>query len=201
MTHYYLQSVRAVSAVHVCLPESEQTTRRPAVNVTSLPAQTNSTSRNCPCTSAAPAATAAPAFSLGLLTVSWTSVCEGNVLIFYLPSSSSSPVCFNSETKIKSVLGNVCQNKTGCEGTTHWHKGINTQNGSNITESGAKDGTSCDTLRVKCSGWSTVCVRPVVHVISWFDVLHSAKTCCSLYPQDTFYLKTPSFCHSVQHHC
>lgn len=188
MTHYYLQSVRAVSAVHVCLPESEQTTLRPAVNVTSLPAQTNSTSRNCPCTSAAPAATAAPALSLGLLTVNWTSECEGDVLISYLPSSSSSPVCLN-KIEIKSVLGNVCQNKKGCEGTTH------------IKESGAKDGTSCDTLRVRCSGWSTVCVRPVVHVISWFDVLHSAKTCFSLYPQYTFYLKTPSFCHSVQHHC
>lgn len=167
MTHYYLQSVRAVSAVHVCLPESEHTTLWPAVNVTSLPAQTNSTSRNCPCTGAAPAATAAPARALGLLTVSWTSECKGDVnLILYHPSSSSLPVCLDSEKKIQSVLGNVCQNKTGCEGTARWHKGRTMPKCYSIKESGEVDMTSCDTLRVHCSGWSAVCVRPVVHVIS-----------------------------------
>lgn len=150
----------------VCLPASWQTTTGQAVNETSFPAQTNSTNRDCSCTGAAPAATAVPAFppssaaapALGLLTVRWESNCVGDVdLMLYHPSNSSSPVCHQSETKVKSVLVNVCEDRRGCRGKPQWHEGRNTASGYYIKESGAEEGTRCDTLRVLCKGRSTGC--------------------------------------------
>ncbi|XP_073331925.1 uncharacterized protein [Pagrus major] len=137
--------------------ESAQATLGPTTNNTSLPTQTKSTSVVCHCLSTATPATDTPTLNpsssspaLGLLTIKWMRECEGDIHLNLSHPSSSSPVC-NNDTKSRSLLGNVCQNKKGCEGKPSWRESKTKKNGSYFTESGAVDRRFCKTLRVHCT--------------------------------------------------
>lgn len=180
-----LRTVLTISSILILTDESDQTTLGPNISVASFPTQTDSTSRDCSCPSAAPATNAAPPSSpsssaptLGLLTITWTSNCEGDVILtLYHPSISTSPVCHGSETTIRSLLRNVCENKEGCKDTPRWVKGRDKLTiGYDITESGAKERPSCEALRVRC----TVKVLPDVQgQLQAFKVV-TALLCCVL---------------------
>ncbi|XP_044041983.1 uncharacterized protein LOC122871216 isoform X2 [Siniperca chuatsi] len=184
-----LRTVVTISALllvtaDVCLSESDPTTLGTNVRDTSFPAEPNSTTSNCSCPSAAPAATAAPnsspssaAPALGLLTVKWTRKCEGKVyLMLYHPSNSSLPVCHGSETGVQSLLRNVCENTKGCKGAPRWENSKQQLNGYHITESGAKEQTSCGTLSVHCTVEVLADVQGQLHA---YKVV-TALLCCVL---------------------
>lgn len=148
-----------ISTLLLMTAESDPATPESAVRVTPVTAQTDSTSRDCSCPTAAPTATADPAVTpsspapvLGLLTISWKSVCEGEVeVIFYHTSNSSLPVCHDSEKNLMlSLFGKVCQNKKGCKDKLRWVEGKVKEGGYRIKESGTGL-ARCETLRVKCT--------------------------------------------------
>lgn len=151
-------------SLSVCFVESAQATHSPTNDngsSTLASSQTESTIRVCQCSSIAPPATDTPKRSspgLGLLTITWTVECVGNVTLNLSdPSSSSTPVCYN-DTKSLILLRDVCQNKKGCQGTPSWNSSNSKQHCSYFTESGAVDMVHHNTLSVHCAGWSTVCV-------------------------------------------
>nr|XP_046256345.1 uncharacterized protein LOC124065199 isoform X2 [Scatophagus argus] len=162
--------------------ESTETSSKPDLNVTAIPTQTNSTNKNCLCLADVPATTSAPivntsspAPTLGLLTVTWTKGCEGDVrLNIYSPSRSSTPVCHTDNKNVWNFLGNVCQTKTGCEGPPNWRKGRRTENSFHIGESGAEMKSSCLTLRVECT------VRPDTQGQLQAYKVVTALLCCVL---------------------
>ncbi|XP_076585308.1 CD5 molecule [Chaetodon auriga] len=151
-------TIMTISTLLLVITGSDQTTRGPDVRETSFPTKTYNTSKDCSCPGAASAATVAPTVSpssstpaLGFLTIRWTSECEGDIILIpYHPSSSSSPVCHNSETHVQTLFSNVCQNKKGCKGTPQWDKGKQKLSGYCFKENGAKE-TSCKTLQIQCT--------------------------------------------------
>ncbi|XP_031149446.1 uncharacterized protein LOC116045736 isoform X2 [Sander lucioperca] len=101
------------------------------------------------------AATAVPnsnSSSLGLLTITWSRTCEGDVnLSLFHPSISSLPVCHGSEKNIRSLFKNVCENQKGCTDTPHWLKGQSNRKCYTITASEAVEQPNYETLRVQCT--------------------------------------------------
>ncbi|XP_068178362.1 uncharacterized protein [Antennarius striatus] len=150
-----LRTVMIISTLLLKTTESVETTFRPDVSETYAHVQTNNnrTGSNTP-TSVSAKATPPRSLvlELGLLTVVWTSECEGDVkLILHHLVSSPLPVCHGSVANVQSLLRLVCQSKKGCTGTPQWDKSRNKLNGYWFSESGAV-GTNCETLRVQCTG-------------------------------------------------
>ncbi|XP_049427180.1 uncharacterized protein LOC125885574 [Epinephelus fuscoguttatus] len=117
---------------------------------------TDSTSKNCTCPSAAPAAPATtnptPCRSepdLSFFTIKWTK-CDGYINLIH--SNSSSTLCYSGKTNFESLLRDVCVNRKGCEDTKpDLVKGKNIQkNGYDITASTEKKGATCEALKVRC---------------------------------------------------
>ncbi|XP_059186704.1 uncharacterized protein LOC131969620 [Centropristis striata] len=148
--------VLTISAVLFMTAEADQTTHMSNDTDTPFTDQTNISCSNCSSPTAASATTSNPTSSrpstaLGLLTITWTSNCKGDVnLILNQPNKSSLPVCHASEPNIQSLLKIVCENQNGCKGQPKPKRGKETQNGCHITESGEMPGTSCETLRIHC---------------------------------------------------
>ncbi|XP_035492962.1 uncharacterized protein LOC118312466 isoform X2 [Scophthalmus maximus] len=155
-------------------------------NTTPLSTESVRVRTNSSSSSAAPAATAAPtpdpgssaAPFLGLLAVRWTSKCGGH-LILYHPSASSAHVCHDSETAVRSLLTNVCENKKGCKDTLRWHKGRDMQKGYHVSEGGAEQRSSCETLAVQCTA-EPVEVLPDVQGQLRAHKVVTALLCCIL---------------------
>ncbi|KAM9856691.1 uncharacterized protein cd5 isoform 2-T2 [Aulostomus maculatus] len=105
-------------------------------NTTGLPPDILTNTSGCPCPTAVPTSSPAPAPVPGLITVTWTRQCEGDVLLFLHHPSSSSLRCHSNSTNIQTLLRNVCENKKGCRGSPHWR------------EEG--DSNTCRTLSVHC---------------------------------------------------
>lgn len=121
--------------------------------ISSLPTQATSTHSNCACPVLASSPTASPThLLLGLLNVTWTGQCKGDVELFRYQHSASSPVCYDSN--VRRVLETVCKEKRGCKGLPRWKQGRTTEMGYFIQETGIKQ-ISCDSLCVQCSGRST----------------------------------------------
>lgn len=146
-----------ISTLLLMAAESAQATHSPTNDNGSptLPSSwTESTITVCQCSSIAPPATDTPKRSspgLGLLTITWTVECVGNVTLNLSdPSSSSTPVCYN-DTKSLILLRDVCQNKKGCQGTPSWNSSNSKQHCSYFTESGAVDMVHHNTLSVHCA--------------------------------------------------
>ncbi|XP_041822759.1 uncharacterized protein LOC121627768 isoform X2 [Chelmon rostratus] len=180
-----LMTVTTISSLLLMIAGSEQIIPGPDVRGTSFPTQTYSTSRNCSCPSAAPAATVVPTSSpsssapaMGLLTIRWTSQCEGDVnLTFFSSSSPSLPVCHSSERTVQTLLSSVCQNKKGCKGTSRWNKRKHMLNGYDIKENGTEERTSCDILQIQC----TVEALPDVQGQLKAHKVVTALLCCLLF--------------------
>ncbi|KAK2815529.1 hypothetical protein Q5P01_025996 [Channa striata] len=129
-----------------------------STNTTSTPAR-NQTD-NCTCKSPGDGPTTGlspytpppsnqPLPVLGFLTIKWTSLCKGEVIL-HRPSNFSH-VCYESKTQTEALLRRLCQEKKGCKGPDRpWAKSESESSGSAITESGAEPTTSCYTLRVQC---------------------------------------------------
>lgn len=160
-------SFRALSTVHVCLPQSDLTPVQTALNVTSITTQATSTDRNLTSPSVTLATVTSTTIrpsssvqtSLGLITVRWLG-CQGTVILEH--SSKSMPVCDNSKTRVESLMGKVCRSVKGCKGTLQWRQSKERGDGYNITESGAVENVHCAVLTIQCKGWCSVCFRLVV---------------------------------------
>ncbi|CAN9510659.1 unnamed protein product [Ophioblennius macclurei] len=92
-----------------------------------------------------------PPTLLGLLTVSWTGLCEGEVVVTPLSTtSSSSRVCHSSKSSVAAVLSNICQQRKGCKDHPQWSSSQGDNDGYIVTERGATKESRCQTLRVRC---------------------------------------------------
>ncbi|XP_040000846.1 uncharacterized protein LOC120799660 isoform X2 [Xiphias gladius] len=150
------RTVVTISAL-LLMTTADKATLGPNIRETSLPAQTISNIINCSCPSGTPAATAAPTSNpsssapvMHLLTVRWTGKCEGGLILNH-HSGSSLPVCRESKTDFMSLLTNLCENKKGCKDELRLGGGRDIQSGYYISESGAEQKFSCETLRVQCT--------------------------------------------------
>ncbi|XP_067355412.1 uncharacterized protein [Channa argus] len=141
ITALLLKTADAFNSIPTSVPEQNQTNDCICNNT-----NTGATAAPTPCT--APTSNH-PLPVLGFLTITWTSACKGDVILYH--PSNSSHVCHDSETQIKARLTKLCQQKKGCKGTERWVKGKNEPNGSVITESGAEQRPSCYTLKVQCT--------------------------------------------------
>ncbi|XP_075320744.1 uncharacterized protein cd5 isoform X2 [Odontesthes bonariensis] len=122
---------------------------------TSLP-NSSSCDGACPPAATEPSVTAPSSSSssspiLGLLTVRWSSKCEGHVfLVPYFHFKHSLPVCFNLDTHFQSIINNVCLTKEGCQKVSLNPGEI--KEGYKVTEKGANKESSCEIIRVTCTG-------------------------------------------------
>lgn len=141
----------------ICLPDADAATLPLNSSATAPSAQMNNT---CPCLSATPTtAASSPSSSapvVSLLTVHWTGKCEGSVRL-YNSSTDFTPVCHSNSHTVLELLKNVCLNIKGCKGQPGLIKGSR-NDGYDISEDGGEWMISCETLGVRCKGWSTVCV-------------------------------------------
>ncbi|XP_060951414.1 uncharacterized protein LOC133028234 isoform X1 [Limanda limanda] len=133
--------------------------------------------------SAAPATDAVPISDpsssspvLFVLTVKWTSKCEGHLILHH--PSSPSHVCHYSSTTIRSHLTNVCENKKGCKEPMDLKKGEEMPNGYNISED-RPEMTSCEALMVQCKA-EPVEVQPDVQGQLQAYKVVTALLCCVL---------------------
>ncbi|XP_060951420.1 uncharacterized protein LOC133028234 isoform X2 [Limanda limanda] len=131
--------------------------------------------------SAAPATDAVPISDpsssspvLFVLTVKWTSKCEGHLILHH--PSSPSHVCHYSSTTIRSHLTNVCENKKGCKEPMDLKKGEEMPNGYNISED-RPEMTSCEALMVQCKVSNRSQTRWVGPTQSHSVSHHRGKTC------------------------
>ncbi|KAM8773640.1 uncharacterized protein cd5 isoform 1-T1 [Acanthopagrus schlegelii] len=149
-----LRTVMIILTLLLMAAESVQATHTPTIDNATLPTQTESTIGVCHCPSTAPLATDTPTCSspgLGLLTITWSAECGGNIILTHFdPSCSSTPVCSN-DTKSRELLRDVCQNKRGCQGTPSWKSSSSKQHCSYITESGTVNRELYETLSVHCA--------------------------------------------------
>ncbi|GAA6233772.1 uncharacterized protein LOC108873383 isoform X2 [Lates japonicus] len=152
------RTVVTISALFLMTAEADAATLPPYSSATPPSAEMNNT---CPCLSASPTtAASSPSSSapvLSLLTVHWTGRCEGS-LTLYNSSTYSTPVCHNSSLIVLKLLKNVCLSIKGCKGDPGAIKG-DRKAGYDISESGAKWMTNCETLVVQCT------VEPVKPVV------------------------------------
>lgn len=89
--------------------------------------------------------------SLGLLSVNWTGVCEGEVVL-YLPGSRSYHVCYSEAVFIDTLLSPLCGSRKGCEGLLSKKMGAPQLEGYDIM----KEGKSCESLTLKCKALTDV---------------------------------------------
>lgn len=160
-----LVSVLVTIVTGVCLTAAAAAKPTPpAPPATAVPTQTNSTSTKasdvCSCNTDTQTATTAilsttikPTPVQGFLTVTLNSRCAGEVILHH-PSSPSSAQHVCSTTEAKTFLKNVCEVKN-CKGPLVWHTGP-VKTAYNISGYGAQL-TLCKTLKVNCTGTSTVC--------------------------------------------
>ncbi|XP_038125595.1 uncharacterized protein LOC119772946 [Cyprinodon tularosa] len=129
-------------------------------NTTNTTRPPNNTATACPCNNVPPAAPASPssrpAPPLGIITVSWTYICRGHLVLNI--NSSSLPVCHRNASVFNTILGNVCQNKRGCKGLPKWDSSYERQKKYyNLTEEGSllvlaqeSPTSNCKGVEIRC---------------------------------------------------
>ncbi|XP_060909149.1 uncharacterized protein LOC132986648 [Labrus mixtus] len=140
----------------VYLPAETRNTTDTSFNVTVTP-NPSSSDYNCTCPSTSPTPKSSSAHSLGLLSVRWTSGCEGEAILSLHPppssSSSSSLLCHSSLTLVKSLLSSPCESRSGCEGLPVWRSSMKL-GGYDIAGQAAN--RSCKILMLKCTAQTDV---------------------------------------------
>lgn len=138
------------------------------INLTSTNTPQASTSgTNCPCPTAThqplscPSCTSTkpPTPSLGLLSVNWTGVCEGEVVVL-LRHSASYHVCHSKDDFVETLLSRLCESRKECEGPPSTGQGKDQLEGYNINEM-KKGEEGCKSLTLKCKGGSVTLVQTV----------------------------------------
>ncbi|XP_034543189.1 uncharacterized protein LOC117815535 [Notolabrus celidotus] len=128
--------------------ESQQTpVQNPNDTLTSTTQATASkTNSTCPPTvipsTYIPATCPTPPRSLGLLSVNWTSECEGEVVLHLLPLNHSYHVCYNDHSVYKTLLSSWCAGPLSLGGSGKKQKGFD------ITELRKKE--DCESLTLQC---------------------------------------------------
>nr|XP_020512497.1 uncharacterized protein LOC110001356 [Labrus bergylta] len=110
--------------------------------------------------STSPTPKSSSAHSLGLLSVKWTSDCDGEAILLLHPppsssslSYSSSLLCQSSLTLVKTLLSSQCESRRRCEGPPVW-VARKKQGGYDIA--GQAPNTSCKILTLQCTAQTDV---------------------------------------------
>uniref|UniRef100_UPI0037E92A9C uncharacterized protein n=1 Tax=Semicossyphus pulcher TaxID=241346 RepID=UPI0037E92A9C len=154
-----LRTVVTFSALLLMAAESQRTPEQTPNATSTSPLQITSSSCTCAPTartssSTSSSSTVSSAPSLGLLFVSWTSDCEGEVTLALPPSSPSpSHVCDSSQPLVQPLLRTACQSRRGCTEPLRLETGRMQEGGYDITE-GRRQG--CKSLKLQCEAEADV---------------------------------------------
>ncbi|XP_065811073.1 uncharacterized protein [Labrus bergylta] len=161
-----MMDLRTVLTISLFLMSTESNRSTTETNFTGTVSSTTNPRSDCDCTSPSTSLSTSPtpksssAHSLGLLSVRWTSGCDGEAILLLHPppsssslSYSSSLLCQSSLTLVKTLLSSPCESWSGCKGPPVW-VARKKQGGYDIA--GQAPNTSCKILTLQCTAQTDV---------------------------------------------